>query len=560
MRKRYAIAAAHLLCVLALLLRFPAPASAASYYSVGTFADLKSALQSTNTPIYITLTASIQFPETLTTSRDFSLRSESGQQYTLSRATGFIGAFFKPTTGTVNLYDVILDGTYATTTASLITMTSYSNVYLNSGTVLENNHTADSGGAVYNTGGTVFVRDGAVIRNNTADIEGGGILSKFAAYVSAGARITGNTAMDGGGIANGGYLSISGGSVDSNHAASWGGGISNFGGQIYMTGGSVDGNTADFEGGGIYNMGVMTATGGSISDNYAYWNGGGIYINGGSSTNLSGPTTVSGNEARFDGGGVWVAHDWLSVLDVGPAVVFSDNKAQSETSRDPADDATYAAHIQGTQWTSPLTQGYNNTDIAYVDGVPVHEVNFYPRNGTGVTQVVVDDGDTVPQPPDPVRDGYRFDGWYKNQDDPVPYDFSSPVTDNMNIFAMWTKICRVDFDSGPGSPVASQTVYAGDRALEPPDPELEGYTFEGWYIDGSDIPYDFSGPVTGDLTLHARWKEIVPPPPEPPAPEIPPTGDTGLLPLYCLCLLSAGLACALLLWRFKGKKEPCNLL
>jgi len=42
------------------------------------------------------------------------------------------------------------------------------------------------------------------------------------------------------------------------------------------------------------------------------------------------------------------------------------------------------------------------------------------------------------------------------------------------------------------------------------------HTFEGWYLEGSDTPYDFSQPVTVDLTLHARWKAVTPPSPEPP--------------------------------------------
>ena len=37
--------------------------------------------------------------------------------------------------------------------------------------------------------------------------------------------------------------------------------------------------------------------------------------------------------------------------------------------------------------------------------------------------------------PDPVRDGYQFDGWFTGQ---VAYDFSKPVTQNLTLTAKWT--------------------------------------------------------------------------------------------------------------------------
>ena len=69
----------------------------------------------------------------------------------------------------------------------------------------------------------------------------------------------------------------------------------------------------------------------------------------------------------------------------------------------------------------------------------------------------------------------------------------------------------VSFDSMGGPAVASQTVLEGQAAREPADPSLEGFTFEGWYLDPGDSanPYDFSAPVTADLTLKARWTATV---------------------------------------------------
>ncbi len=56
---------------------------------------------------------------------------------------------------------------------------------------------------------------------------------------------------------------------------------------------------------------------------------------------------------------------------------------------------------------------------------------------------------------------------------------------------------------------AEQTVLANDLVEEPIAPSRVGYSFEGWYADELyTIRYDFSAPVTGNLTLHAKWQWI----------------------------------------------------
>ena len=62
----------------------------------------------------------------------------------------------------------------------------------------------------------------------------------------------------------------------------------------------------------------------------------------------------------------------------------------------------------------------------------------------------------------------------------------------------------VTFDADGGTPApASQTVAQGAKATEPTAPTKTGYTFGGWYNDST--KYDFSTPVTANLTLKAKW-------------------------------------------------------
>ena len=74
------------------------------------------------------------------------------------------------------------------------------------------------------------------------------------------------------------------------------------------------------------------------------------------------------------------------------------------------------------------------------------------------------------------------------------------------VFQPETAIHTVSFDAGDGSPVETQHVTDGLPVTEPEAPVREGYRFDGWLLDGQ--PYDFSTPVTGNITLDAAWKQI----------------------------------------------------
>lgn len=71
----------------------------------------------------------------------------------------------------------------------------------------------------------------------------------------------------------------------------------------------------------------------------------------------------------------------------------------------------------------------------------------------------------------------------------------------------------VTFDADNGTAATMQTVEDGSKATRPsPDPEMTGYVFKGWYIDGAADSFDFTNtPITADITLKAKWEEAVTP-------------------------------------------------
>ena len=64
----------------------------------------------------------------------------------------------------------------------------------------------------------------------------------------------------------------------------------------------------------------------------------------------------------------------------------------------------------------------------------------------------------------------------------------------------------VTFNSNGGSDVPGQ-IRANAAATKPADPTRSGYVFAGWYTDEAcTAAYDFTQPVTDNITLYAKWE------------------------------------------------------
>ena len=62
----------------------------------------------------------------------------------------------------------------------------------------------------------------------------------------------------------------------------------------------------------------------------------------------------------------------------------------------------------------------------------------------------------------------------------------------------------VTFNPDNGEPAFAQNVEYEGKATEPA-PEKTGYTFDGWYLDEAEKPFDFDTIITSDITLTAKW-------------------------------------------------------
>ena len=68
--------------------------------------------------------------------------------------------------------------------------------------------------------------------------------------------------------------------------------------------------------------------------------------------------------------------------------------------------------------------------------------------------------------------------------------------------------CTVTLNKNDGSEPVTVNVDSGEVFSEPTAPTRENCTFGGWYTDETfETPYDFTAPVTGNITLYAKWTD-----------------------------------------------------
>jgi len=67
----------------------------------------------------------------------------------------------------------------------------------------------------------------------------------------------------------------------------------------------------------------------------------------------------------------------------------------------------------------------------------------------------------------------------------------------------------VVFDVDGGSSVLPQSILENETIKKPSDPKKEEFIFMYWYTENSSEPFDFTIQITSDITLHAKWREVL---------------------------------------------------
>ncbi len=218
-------------------------------------------------------------------------------------------------------------------------------------------------------------------------------------------------------------------------------------------------------------------------------------------------------------------------------VKYSDSWVEEDNNKPDNTVITYENNINAGTATAKLTIGGATAQINFTIKAASYTVTLNGNGGSGGTDLTsYTYGTGAKLPADWQKTGYKFAGWYDNQNFTGAPVKEIPDTDtgNKTFWAKWTpKTCRVTFNyhgADGGDTTQSQNVTYDSKYGTLPVPTRTGYTFKGWYTEengkGSKVDADTTVKTTSAHTLHAYWLDET-------APNQPVLQDGVTLPTGC---------------------------
>ena len=430
------------------------------------------------------------------------------------------GKGFKYDNGAGQSYTYYGGGVYVETGASFV---------LAGGTIyacgVQSGANSAYGGGIYAEGGSVTMTGGA-IRNCAVSANygasGGAIYAKAGSVTMSGGVISGCSAMSGGGIsASEGTVRITGGRIENCKASERGGGLSvrdHTNGPVSVLDAVISGCEAK-NGGGVALMGFAelelgenaritgcTATEKDDTEAGAIEYGAAVY------TDLNNPLIFNypGNFLYANGGrvegSVYVGtnkigskNNYLDPVKATNAIDHTDGKPTTVFTGD----VSCEGDIRGGIFHGSVTVTDSNGNMADTSKYNYWKFCSNLSGGSFYKPVRTECH---------VSGGTFYRGLTMNKNAKLsgqPMNTGSELTDKTNIPDPTGTPVTVTYDYGErGGIYAKQIVQAGEKAVKPDDPKVNGLTFGGWYTDedctdGNE--YNFTAPVTKGMTLTAKW-------------------------------------------------------
>lgn len=138
-------------------------------------------------------------------------------------------------------------------------------------------------------------------------------------------------------------------------------------------------------------------------------------------------------------------------------------------------------------------------------------VTFNSLGGSNVAPLSVENESKVIKPANPTKEGVVFADWFKDEACTNVWNFSQDiVTSDITLYAKWVEDgFVVKFETNGGNEIANQVVAKNENAETPLIPIKYGFAFENWYKDAAlTVVYNFTTPITSDITLYAKWTQI----------------------------------------------------
>lgn len=147
-------------------------------------------------------------------------------------------------------------------------------------------------------------------------------------------------------------------------------------------------------------------------------------------------------------------------------------------------------------------------------------VTFDSQGGSNVVAVTIASGETISQPAAPSyssNDGVvrEFEGWFTDSSATSAFDFSSPVRDDLTLYAGWAENLVVSFNTKTAQSIPTVLLDVDGGTLNAPTPPTrEGYLFGGWFNGIAGLTWlepeaaEFPLQVTKSMRLNAYWEPI----------------------------------------------------
>lgn len=137
----------------------------------------------------------------------------------------------------------------------------------------------------------------------------------------------------------------------------------------------------------------------------------------------------------------------------------------------------------------------------------------FTADGESISTQTIDRGEKFEKPAEPSKENHTFAGWYNGDE---KFDFDADTTNAPNVLELVAKWdinqYTVKFVSEHGS-FKDQTIEYGEtiKTDKLTIPEVEGYTFDGWYADAAyTTKFDFTQPIKSNTTVYANWEKNAP--------------------------------------------------
>lgn len=193
---------------------------------------------------------------------------------------------------------------------------------------------------------------------------------------------------------------------------------------------------------------------------------------------------------------------------------------KAEFPEDPfrAPDSEHAYEFSG--WSidpSNVTEDLTVT-AQYEEKERYYSVKFVDNDGNEIKVSSIDYGASLELPSaesmtDKMGENYEFEGWYVDE---ARTELAEDIVvkSAMTIYGKWVlkpvseRLFSIKYLNGDGAEIRSVTAKYGDTLdLSPPEQEIDGFEFEGWYLDEALQQKANSATVEADMTLYGKWVE-----------------------------------------------------